>query len=160
MSCMEWEHDIASELESLELDEHLGVCATCRQFAHELEANRVALRWMEIDAQTFDQVRRRVIAEIQAEKRRKAWWMWPVAAAACIVILWGALESRPWSRFENPARPGLVGFSKAPPKIEWSVKPVRPRPASFAARREPLVVKMLTNDPNVIIIWLVDQKGD
>jgi len=25
---------------------------------------------------------------------------------------------------------------------------------------EPLVVKMLTNDPNVIIIWLVDQKGD
>ena len=27
-------------------------------------------------------------------------------------------------------------------------------------KREPLVVKMLTSDPDVVIIWLVDQTGD
>jgi hypothetical protein len=30
----------------------------------------------------------------------------------------------------------------------------------MVAAKEPLVVKMLTNDPDVIIVWLIDQKGD
>ncbi len=157
MSCSEWEHDIASERESAELQDHMRVCANCRQFDRELRANVAAMRSVAIDERAFDMVRRRVLAEIQAGNRRATWRMWPVAAAASIAFLCGAVL---WPRFQNPAPPALVAFSKAPTKIEWSAKPVRPVPVSLAARREPLVVKMLTNDPNVIIIWLVDQKGD
>ena len=157
MSCMEWEHDIASELESAELQDHMRVCANCRQFDRELRANVAAMRSVAIDERAFDMVRRRVLAQIQTREQRRTWWIWPAAAAACVAFLCGAVL---WPRFQNPAPPALVAFSKAPPKIEWGVKPVRPVPVSLAARREPLVVKMLTNDPNVIIIWLVDQKGD
>jgi hypothetical protein len=28
------------------------------------------------------------------------------------------------------------------------------------APSEPLVVKMLTDDPNIVIVWLIDKKGD
>jgi hypothetical protein len=157
MSCAEWEREIASELDSAELNDHLRVCANCRQFAKELEANRAALRSLEIDAQAFDIVRQRVLFDIHSGKRRTSWWLWPSVAAACAVAFIAA-----WLRpnFENPGRPPAIEFSKAPPRIEWTVKQAPQRPVPVVARAEPLVVKIFTNDPNVIIIWLVDQKGD
>jgi hypothetical protein len=168
MNCPEWEREIAGESESVALEEHLDVCGQCRDFARELELNRAALQTGEIHPAAFDAVRLRVLDEIRAKKRRGAWWAWSaVAAAACMAMLCVLVFLQGW---KNPAPPKPLVAAKNPPKIEWTPAPVHPRvlhkfgpvtaSAGPAHHPEPLVVKMLTNDPNVIIIWLVDQKGD
>jgi hypothetical protein len=161
MNCSECERQIASELESALLDQHLNECVSCRAFAEEIAANRAALQSLEIPPVALDAVRSRVLAEIRSRERRSRWWTWPAAMAACAALVC-ALFILP--RFRNPAPPQPIEFAKTPHLEHWTVsEPARPttrvRPATVA-NREPLVVKMLTNDPDVIIVWLVDQKGD
>jgi hypothetical protein len=133
--------------------------------SQEFEKNAAAMRELTIPPAAFAAVRQRVLGEIQAKKRlKKAWWGWSaVAAAACVAILFVSYLS------SNSPRPEAIDAKKDPPKIEWTVAHrVRHKSSgrSLAQARpvrktEPLaVVKMLTDDPNVIIIWLVDQKGD
>jgi predicted anti-sigma-YlaC factor YlaD len=163
MNCPEWEREIASDAESAGLEEHLKVCASCRAFAREIEENRAALQSLAVDGAALDAVRRGVLADIRSRRRRSMAWAWSAAAAACLAILSAAFVS---TRFKNPAPPHAVQFTKAPKLVQWTPKPARRNvrvqhqhePA--VAQREPLVVKMLTNDPDVIIVWLVDQKGD
>jgi len=161
MNCSECERQIASELESALLDRHLNECASCRAFAEEIAANRAALRPLEIQPAALDAVRSRVLGEIRSQQRRFRWWTWPAAMAACAALVCALFIS---PRFRNPAPPQPVEFAKAPRLEHWTVsEPVRPAArvrAATVATREPLVVKMLTNDPDVIIVWLVDQKGD
>jgi hypothetical protein len=164
MSCTEWEREIAGETESLELDEHLRVCSNCREFAREIAANRAALGELQLDGVALATIRRGVLDQIERGRRRGAWAAWSVAAAACVAAIFAASALL---QFRNPAPPKPVEFAKNPPKIEWTPR-VRPlhnfgpvvAQAAPAQKPEPLVVKMLTNDPNVIIIWLVDKKGD
>jgi hypothetical protein len=133
----------------------------------EQEKNAAAMRELAIPPAAFAAVRQRVLSEIQAKKRRMAWWTWSaVAAAACAAMVCVAYLA---PGTEGPA--ALVA-RKDPPKIEWTAQPVAQRVHQKSSGRllanrapvrktEPLaVVKMLTDDPNVIIIWLVDQKGD
>ena len=136
--------------------------------SEEFEKNAAAMRELTIPPAAFAAVRQRVLSEIQAKKRLKnAWWGWSaVAAAASVAIL--CVSYFP----SNPPRPAALIGKKDPPKIEWTVVPVGHRVRHKSSGRslaqarpvrktEPLaVVKMLTDDPNVIIIWLVDQKGD
>jgi hypothetical protein len=133
----------------------------------EFEKNAAAMREVAIPSAAFAAVRQRVLSDIQARKRRAWWWNWSaVAAAACVAIL--------CVRYLAPSleRPAALVARKDPPKIEWTARPVAHRVHHKSSGRllagrapvrksEPLaVVKMLTDDPNVIIIWLVDQKGD
>ena len=172
-SCSDWEQEIAAESESAALAEHLDACGRCREFAQELEENRAALGEIAVPSSAFEAVRRRVLGEIEGKRRRTMWWSrFAVASAACLAVL-GILYALP--RLQNPAAPAALVTKMGPPRIEWTLPPIRrvaARPrihhkfgpdfakASPAQKTEPLVVKMLTNDPNVIIIWLVDQKGD
>src|SRR6266436_6391385 len=106
MKCSDWEQEIASESESASLEEHLRVCGSCRDFAVELERNRVALQAVEIHPAAFDAVRLRVLNEIGAKKRQGAWWAWwawwawPASAAAvCVAILCASVVLQSW---KNP----------------------------------------------------------
>lgn len=171
MNCSEWEREIAAESEAEGLAAHLQGCERCREFASELKANRAALAELTVHPAALAAVRRRVLDEIASRRRRAAWWNWSaVAAAACLAIL---CVSYLLPRFENPAAPAPRLAKMDPPKIEWTPKPRMQARARFtssgrhvakaapARKAEPIVaVKMLTDDPNVIIIWLVDQKGD
>jgi hypothetical protein len=172
-SCSDWEQEIAGESDSAGLAEHLHACGRCREFAQELEENRAALGEIAVPPAAFEAVRRRVLGEIEGKRRRATWWGWfAVASAACLAVL-GILYALP--RLQNPAAPAALAAKMGPPRIEWTLPRIRrvaARPrihhkfgpdfakATPAQKTEPLVVKMLTNDPNVIIIWLVDQKGD
>jgi hypothetical protein len=137
--------------------------------SEEFEKNAAALRELTIPPAAFAAVRQRVLSEVQAKKRlKKAWGGWSaVTAAACVAILFVSYLP------SIPPRPAAINAKKDPPKIEWTVvQPVAHRVRQKSSGRslaqarpvrktEPLaVVKMLTDDPNVIIIWLVDQKGD
>lgn len=166
MNCADWEQQIASELETTELEQHLAACGGCREFAGELEKNRAALCEFSVHPAMLSNVRQRVLGEIQAKKRRAMAWAWSAAAAmACAAILC-VLYVAP--RFEIPVGPKAILADMHPPKIEWTPRVVHTASSgrSFAQARpvrqtEPIVaVKMLTDDPNVIIIWLIDQKGD
>jgi hypothetical protein len=134
----------------------------------EFEENAAAMRDLNVPPAAFAAVRQRVLSEIEAKKRRVAWFAWSaVAAAACVAILCVAYL------LPSAQGPAPLVAKKDPPKIEWALaQPVSQRvhhkssgrslaQAGPVRKREPLaVVKMLTDDPNVIIIWLVDQKGD
>jgi hypothetical protein len=135
--------------------------------SEEFEKNAAALREVDISPAAFAAVRQRVLSEIQAKKWRTEWWSWSaVAAAACVAMLCAAYLA------PGPQRPAALVAKKDPPKIEWTARTVAQRVHHKSSGRlladrapvrktEPLaVVKMLTDDPNVIIIWLVDQKGD
>jgi hypothetical protein len=133
--------------------------------SEEFEKNAAAMRELTIPPEAFAAVRQRVLSEIQAKRRKNAWW-WPAAAvAACAAILFVSYLSFPPS---NAPRPAAIVAKKDPPKIEWTVRSVHHKSSGRllakgapVRKTEPLaVVKMLTDDPNVIIIWLVDQKGD
>jgi predicted anti-sigma-YlaC factor YlaD len=163
MNCSEWEREIAGESQSVALEEHLKVCANCRAFAREIEDNRAALQSLGVDGAAFDAVRGRVLGEIQTRRRRTAAWAWSAAAAACVAILCASFVV---PRFQNPPPPRPPEFAKAPKLVEWTVQPARQtvrvshRHAPAVANVEPLVIKMLTNDPDVIVVWLIDPKGD
>lgn len=168
MSCTEWEREIEEQADTPDLAEHLRVCSSCRDFAREIELNRTALQALAVDPAALQAVRSSVLQRIEAKQRRMAWWIWPAAAAACAAIVCAVLLM---PRLLNPAPPAGVEFAKNPPRIEWTPKPIPARPvarkfgpvvakAAPARKPEPFVVKMLTDDPNVIIIWLVDKKGD
>jgi hypothetical protein len=135
--------------------------------SEEFEKNAAALREVDISPAAFAAVRQRVLSEIQAKKRRTAWWSWSaVAAAASMAMLCVSYLS------PSTEKPAALVAKKDPPKIEWTARPVAQRVHHKSSGRlladrapvrktEPLaVVKMLTDDPNVIIIWLLDQKGD
>jgi hypothetical protein len=62
-------------------------------------------------------------------------------------------------RDRTPGRASVIAQA-APPKVKRSRPGGRLRTRGSAPPSEPLVVKMLTDDPNIVIIWLVDQRGD
>ncbi len=162
MNCSGWELQIAAESESSELEQHLAECEHCREFAQELEKNSAALREFTVPADAFRAVRQRVLGEIQVKKRRTTWWIWSAAAAAaCAAIVCVPLIP------SNPQRPAAIVAKKDPPRIEWTLPRRHKSSGRYLAQARPVrkteplaVVKMLTDDPNVIIIWLVDHKGD
>ena len=165
MKCWEWEVQIASEVESAALQAHMLQCSGCRQFAAEIAANREALGTLAVDPDALGVVRNRVMAELRAPRRAQIGWIWPAAVAACLAILCGSLAL---SRFSIPAPPKPV-IALARPPIFPRIMAARPQknsihrrrqPMVARARTQPLVIKMLTDDPDVVIIWIADQKGD
>jgi hypothetical protein len=99
-------------------------------------------------------------------------WPWVAVATAALALLILLLAP---ARQPVPAQRPVV-IAQAPPspqlpsKIEAAVggagppaRSRRPRRRSVTARPpapQQLVVKMLTGDPDIVIIWLVDQIGD
>jgi anti-sigma factor RsiW len=183
MTCKDWEERIALHAggdlpaaEAAEVEAHLEACDECRgvavAFGAGLELLREAHREPLGEAH-YAAVRARVLSELQRERRpvwRRIWVCGLVAvAAAAILLLW----PRP---VHTPARIEIAVIRPAAPNIERP-RPVapapvmRPRRAASLVRRvpreaavsepekrpvEPLVVKLLTDDPNVIIYWIAD----
>jgi len=111
--------------------EHLAECSECRALAEELRLNRAALQQMQ---------------------ERPA-MRWALAAAAMIAMAIGAWKIQPL-----PAGHGHVP-RQVVAKIETPVPVARRRvPRAKQQKLEPLKVKLLTSDPDVVIYWIVDRK--
>jgi hypothetical protein len=158
MNCEQWEWEIAEGAGGEALRTHLESCADCRAAAAEFEANREALRDIEVDAAAFDTVRGRVLDRIRA-KRRAAAWGWAVGIAACIALAWATVAALRFGYSAAPAPPPVLAEMPRPAPVFASapnLAPVHARRAKRPRPGGPLVVKMLTNDPNVVIIWITD----
>jgi anti-sigma factor RsiW len=172
-----------------DMEAHIVVCDACRTLAEELRESQSLFKSLKQDtvsAAALSSVRSRVLAEAGAGKARVAWGRWVYALAGagfvvamCAGLLWHAhvkIDPRP-PMAAVPATRGTLTISDSKPEVVEVVKakvPLtkrdererrQPRAQEVAHTEIPpeppkqLVVKLLTDDPNIVIYWLVDQNG-
>ena len=189
MACREYEplmalnvEDDLSPADKRRVDSHLRECPDCWDLAEDLKDSQAIFKSIRQNtpSQTmFLNVRAGVLA--QAGSVRLSWFeriFWggfqrkaTVAAVAVVVIavssLWLSRErtvSQPVT--DIPAAPAILTPAPEPvPVVEVSKPKVRrqkpaPRVEASAKPVKQVAIKLLTDDPNVIIYWLVDEKGD
>ncbi len=123
---------------------HLTGCDDCRGLDGEVRLNASALASMREEV-------------IPARRARR--WPWLVAAAAAVIAGIG-LSYRPAPVVVPPQVATIQPQSVAPllpePVVAKPVPVHRTRPVKPAEPAEPLLVKFLTDDPDIVIYWLID----
>ena len=161
MTCQECEQALAMETSGAEIERHLSGCAECRALAEHMRANAAAFSAMA--EEELPEVRFAVISRIrqQASARKLLRWGWALAAAAVVVV---AVSLWPHERNIAPAPAEVAVAPKAEiPRTAPAVAPPKTARRTLAHRKQaapPLVVKMLTDDPDVVIYWQVDSQVD
>ena len=168
MNCLDWEERVAlfagGDLAE-GVEQHLAECAGCREFCAELVATMDSLRdehRSEIDAAHFTAVRSRVMAEIERGRRvwRRLAWASGVGIAAALML---GVVMRPGPLPSPPARVALTipgaELVRSAGEIRQPAGSTRSRASGRRGRlphREPVVVKLQTKDPNIVIYWIAD----
>ncbi len=163
------ENDLA-EAEARAVESHLAGCDACREFAAEMRESQAALKALRtefLDDAVLLQVRTEILSAASHRHRVVAWPRYAVAAGLVLALLGGWMwQMRPKARLEPrpiaanvsaPPLPATVPAPQARTRLA-RVRRHRPRVAPMF-KSEPLVVKMITDDPQVVIYWLVDQNG-
>ena len=172
MNCAEWEERIALHQggdlplgQAATVERHLGECPGCQVFASGLRETLSALRSAHgqhpADAH-FAAVRARVLAEL-AHRQRPAWrrgLAWGSVAAGLAALAVGAawfrpVPSLPAVALARPAAPELQPPAPSPPR-RVRTAPRRPAPRVV----ETVTIKLLTDNPDVVIYWIADRKGE
>lgn len=186
MSCERWRELVAldaggdlPEADVPPLKAHLAGCESCAALASELRAlvgDLGELRAASIDAETAVEVRAAVLRAVAGERVRRrlvpTWWLAAAALLAAVgVALWVGSGREP-----DPQRPVLEGRAPtvAPvhPAVEArpTVAQAAPGPAAgarIAAARprkrevaaEPVLVKLVTGDPDVVFYLVREQRS-
>ena len=173
MSCVKFESLIAlyvendlPEREQRLVEAHLETCDGCREFAADIRESQTALKELRMDfveASALQEVRAEVLNHLSIPRKSAAWPRYAIAAMLLVSLgagwLWRARTAAP---LEIQPRAAVI----APPH---AILPLRQRPHTRVVRHrrqpapkfqsEPLVVKMITDDPQVVIYWLVSQNG-
>ena len=170
MNCGVWEERVAlyagSDLPAAEVaavEQHVADCSGCQILLSDLRQTLELLR--EGHAQPIEQahyaaVRARVMSQLEVE-RRPWWrhaWVLGLAAAAIAMVLW----FRPVPVEQLALIPPAAPPAPVVERIVLKVAVVRPRSVRTKPRAasESIKIKLLTDDPNVIIYWITDTKGD
>jgi anti-sigma factor RsiW len=179
MSCDKFERLIALDAggdlapaEAERVRSHIETCGRCGELARSIRESQAALKTLAdtdaVDEQALAVWRRGVLRRIENEPRRpRVGWIWVGAAAAAlalVVLLLVPVLRRP------PAVPAPAASvtRMAPPSLQPAPQrtvvakrhPHRRHRARVPAPAEPLLVKLETPDPNVVIYWIVDRKGN
>jgi hypothetical protein len=179
MNCQECEEAIAlyagGDLDGrwcLEVERHLAGCAGCQSFASGmavwLEEARAA-HHEDIAPAHFAAVRARVLEKL----RPVPWWRrrWLQVATIAAVAFGVAVEMTvqsirrpvppPQVALAHPPAPLLAMPARAVPPRGVPPKPVRRSlPRKLAPAEEPLVVRIVTDNPEVVIYWIANPKGE
>lgn len=171
MNCKDWEERIAlhaegdlPEPERAVAEQHLAECAGCREFLEELKQSLASLRAAHvqpIEASAYAALRARVLERIDHGHGR-AWWLgWIGALAATSAVLVVLLQPRPVPPPARVAAPPQVALAPQTPVVSVPPEPLPRRkrktaPRPELRRPEPLMVKLITDDPNVVIYWITN----
>jgi len=183
MNCKDWEERIAlyvggdaAPAEATEVERHVSECAGCQVFASGMKQSMGLLREEHeepLDEAHYAAVRARVIAEIRTERapwRRRAWLCGLVAGAVAALVL-VSVRQAPKKRVEiaRVAAPQASGAAVVPaPNANPGVDRGPGGPTHIRARRpmqrrqpaETVLVKLETDNPDVVIYWIAERKGD
>jgi anti-sigma factor RsiW len=176
MNCSDWEERIAlyaggdlPPAEAAAVERHVAECAGCQMLLGGLRASLEFVREAHgepLEAAHFAAVRARVLAEIERGRGPRWGLAWGFALAVAAAVLLVAVWTRPPKSMVLPMPP-----APAAPLVAQAVR----APAAVPARRrrpprqvmvkadqpaEPMVVKLLTDDPDVIIYWITETKGE
>jgi anti-sigma factor RsiW len=178
MNCTQWEERLSlyiggdlSSHDAAEVERHLAECAGCQLFASGLRSalNLLSDAHEEAPAPAhFAAVRARVLEQLERE-RTPFWrprWIYGLAAALAMLLI--AVAVRPARRIASPrppevavARPIEQPLPEAPP-----VTPRRPTharrnpPAQKPAASETVTVRLVTDNPDVVLYWISESKGE
>jgi anti-sigma factor RsiW len=177
-----------SDLAQAKMDEvsaHLQLCEACRLIVEDLRETQSAfqsIRQDTVSGSALALLRTSVLEQLAARNARRPWTRWvygfagagfaAVAALGLLSILPEHHTAVQRSAVYAPARPVESPSTVEPVNAVQStvsvpaVKRVRHSPQRHVASDETsskppqeIVVKLLTDDPNIIIYWLVDQNG-
>jgi hypothetical protein len=164
MNCREWEERIAGDPEDPGVVSHLADCAGCSVFASGL---RETIEWLrdahreEIAPGAYTAVRARVRSRLEA--RRRWGWVWAAGVVAAGLVLGVGVRSK--MRVEE--LPAVVLRVPGAPEVKVSAERRMParKPAwraggSLHRKAEEVLVKIETGDPDVVIYWIAETKGD
>lgn len=185
MNCANWEERIAlymgedlGGLEAQEVERHLAECPGCQLFASGIRESLAILREAHVERTNeaaCSAVRARVMAAL--EKQRQPWWRsaWIYSACAValllvVLVLWPRHRVEIAHREAPVPEPLVIADPPVPReavpvpvvRVRHRHRPARPAgPPSIAALpAKPLVVKLVTDDPNVVIYWITDTRGE
>jgi hypothetical protein len=133
MMCQECELRMAVGEVDASVEDHLRECAECRALQEELRANALAM----------SSLREEELPPLSITRPVPQFpWLSAVAAAVVLAVV----------------LPGIWQATRPVP-----VPPVRAKmpdevTVTASLKAEPLMVKMLTPDPDVVIYWLIDSK--
>ena len=168
MHCKEWEERVALHVggdlpadEASALEVHLAGCLGCQVLWSGMRESLDLLRGAHsepLPAAAYTAVRGRVMAELAAG--RWIWWRWAAALAAAAVVMLVALAVWPERRVEPlprvalavPPGPELPHTAQAKPPVP----PRRGHAKPSALPRQPLLVRLVTDDPNIVIYWIAE----
>jgi anti-sigma factor RsiW len=183
MNCRDWEERLAlyagGDLphdEAVQVERHLGECPGCQMFASGLKESQELIQELHREPLApahFARVRAQVLAQLEREQRpfwRRGWAFGFAAVAVATLVM---LAVRP--AHKPVPRPPEVAVGHPP-------APVLPEPASilghattvanrqqrpprrFARAKaqpgEPVLIRMVSDDPDVVIYWIADTKGE
>lgn len=150
--------DLAPD-EAAVLEAHLENCEPCRVIAQEMTECCATLA--ELRTAPLMSVRAAVMERIAQPSRK--WWFWwwipATAALAGFAIWYSGLDTR----IPSAPPPPTVRAAAPPEALHLTPRPkLRPvsRRKPQPAGEESFTVKLLTDDPDVVIYWLFDKKGD
>jgi hypothetical protein len=146
MTCQDCELILAQGQVTGEVEEHLQRCVECRALSHDLLANALALESLRSEELP------RVAVQLPRGRRVFPW----VAVAAAAMFAFALLIPRPQT-LKPVASPVIAPVASRaeplPPPIETAkAQPTRLHPQKV----EPLKIKMLTPDPDIVIYWLIE----
>jgi Putative zinc-finger len=175
-----------SEAERQRVESHLRTCSDCWDLAEDLKESQAVFKSIREDVPNpamLSAVRARVLEDVAGREsgtwferiflsgfRQKA----TLAGMVLMVVVSGALWFTGESEAPIAPRPTVVIDPPAVPdplpQAVWSRPDPKPpvryhKPAPVAIPQEPqqqaqVMIRLLTDDPNVIIYWLGDVKGD
>ena len=146
MNCRECESILARDEPTAEAQAHLARCPACRALALELRANAEALAAMASEE----------VGRVSLPAIRPRPWKWIPAVAAMLAVGFGIrVASRPptVATTVTVRENAIVTPAVEPAKPEVGRTP---RSAAGPLAGQPLVVKMLTPDPDIVIYWLIE----
>jgi anti-sigma factor RsiW len=163
------------------LTDHLQTCPHCLEFAEKLQASQALLKELGQEAPdeaTLQEVRRGILNRLSAEAAPTMFPVWRLALGAGLVtlLILGTIIffRRPagtpvtQAKVQRPTATEAMRRTPAPPPLSPAHNPKKVRPvaatksfsgalrASAKQRPEPLMVKLFTDNPNVVIYWQVD----